>query len=75
MPVYIFRPTIFNALQETLPGRGGEIQLTDAIQKMIEWGLNVYALRLGPGDIRLDIGSPETYWQALSISHQQFLKK
>lgn len=75
MPVYIFHPTIFNALQETLPGRGGEIQLTDAIQKMIEWGLNVYAIRLGPGDIRLDIGSPETYWQALSISHQQFCKK
>ncbi|MGB9623058.1 MAG: UTP--glucose-1-phosphate uridylyltransferase [Candidatus Bathyarchaeia archaeon] len=75
MPVYIFRPTIFNALQETLPGKGGEIQLTDAIQKMIEWGLNVYALRLGLGDIRLDIGSPETYWQALSISHQQFFKK
>lgn len=75
MPVYIFRPSIFNALQETFPGRGGEIQLTDAIQKMIEWGLNVYALRLGPGDIRLDIGSPETYWQALSISYQQFCKK
>ncbi len=75
MPVYIFHPTIFNALQETLPGRGGEIQLTDAIQKMIEWGLNVYALRLGPGDIRLDIGSPETYWRALFISHQQFCKK
>lgn len=74
MPIYVFRSSIFNALQETPPGKNGEIQLTDAIQKMVEWGLNVHAIRLGPNDIRLDIGSPETYWHALSISHQHFLR-
>jgi UTP--glucose-1-phosphate uridylyltransferase len=33
---YIFTPEIFKYLAETEPGKGGEIQLTDAIAKMIE---------------------------------------
>jgi UTP--glucose-1-phosphate uridylyltransferase len=73
--VYVFRPVIFEALEKTAPGKGGEIQLTDAIQTLIDWGLNVYALRLKHKTIRLDIGSPETYWEALSFSYQSFCKR
>ena len=72
MPIYVFNPVIFKALEKTLPGKGGEIQLTDAIQKLIDWSLNVYAIRLNPDEVRLDIGSPETYWEALSLSHKHF---
>jgi UTP--glucose-1-phosphate uridylyltransferase len=72
MPIYIFHPIIFKALEQTAPGVGGEIQLTDAIRKLIEWKLNVYAIKLESDDIRLDIGSPETYWEALSISYNHF---
>ena len=75
MPMYVFDPVIFKALEKTHPGKGGEIQLTDAIQKLIDWGLNVYALKLSPDQIRLDIGTPETYWEALTLSHQQFCRK
>jgi UTP--glucose-1-phosphate uridylyltransferase len=75
MPVYVFHPVIFKALEKTQPGKGGEIQLTDAIQKLIEWGLNVYAIKLDKDQIRLDIGSPETYWEALSLSYQHFCRK
>jgi len=75
MPMYVFHPVIFKALEKTLPGKGGEIQLTDAIQKLIEWGLNVYAVKLNKNQIRLDIGSPETYWEALSLSYQHFCRK
>jgi UTP--glucose-1-phosphate uridylyltransferase len=32
---YVLSPTVFAALRETKPGRGGEIQLTDALQALI----------------------------------------
>ncbi len=73
--VYVFHPVIFKALEKTAPGKGKEIQLTDGIQTLIDWGLNVYAVRLNQGTVRLDIGSPETYWEALSLSYQSFCKK
>ncbi len=31
---YVLNPAIFDILRETEPGRGGEIQLTDALQKL-----------------------------------------
>ena len=72
MPIYIFHPVVFKALEKTTPGKGGEVQLTDAIQKLVEWGLNVCAVKLGSDDVWLDIGSPETYWEALSLSYRPF---
>ncbi|MFD6133631.1 UTP--glucose-1-phosphate uridylyltransferase GalU [Streptomyces diastaticus] len=33
---YVLDPAIFGILRETSPGRGGEIQLTDALQKLAE---------------------------------------
>ncbi|MBI5455261.1 MAG: UTP--glucose-1-phosphate uridylyltransferase GalU [Deltaproteobacteria bacterium] len=33
---YILTPGIFNALEKTAPGRGGEIQLTDALKHLLE---------------------------------------
>lgn len=33
---YIITPQIFDILQDTKPGKGGEIQLTDALQSLIE---------------------------------------
>ena len=33
---YVLSPEIFDALAETQPGRGGEIQVTDAIAKLID---------------------------------------
>ena len=35
---YVLSPEIFDALEETQPGRGGEIQVTDAIARLIEPG-------------------------------------
>jgi UTP--glucose-1-phosphate uridylyltransferase len=32
---YVLSPTVFEVLRETPPGRGGEIQLTDALQTLI----------------------------------------
>ena len=33
---YLFTPTVFDLLRATRPGAGGEIQLTDAIRRLIE---------------------------------------
>ena len=74
MAMYIFHPVIFKALEATTPGKFGEIQLTDAIQKLIEWGLNVYAVKLDKSYSHLDIGSPERYWEALELSYKHFFK-
>lgn len=75
MAMYIFHPVIFKALEATKPGKNGEIQLTDAIQKMVEWGLKVYAVKLDGDYQHLDIGSPERYWQALELSYKRFCKR
>jgi UTP--glucose-1-phosphate uridylyltransferase len=75
MAMYVFHPVIFKALEATEPGRNGEIQLTDAIQKLVDWGLKVYAVKLDKGYSHLDIGSPERYWEALELSYKQFCKR
>jgi UTP--glucose-1-phosphate uridylyltransferase len=75
MAMYIFRPIIFKALHETTSGKNGEIQLTDAIQKLVEWEKKVYAVKLDEQYSHLDIGSPERYWEALELSYKQFCKR
>jgi UTP--glucose-1-phosphate uridylyltransferase len=75
MAMYIFKPVIFKALEATKLGKNGEIQLTDAIQKLVDWGLKVYAVKLGSSYAHLDIGSPERYWEALELSYNQFCKR
>ncbi len=72
MPVYVFHSMIFKSLEVTAVGHGGEVQLTDGIQKMVDWGLNVYGIMVGPGEVRLDIGSPDSYWEAQNLSHKHF---
>ncbi|MDR0470861.1 MAG: UTP--glucose-1-phosphate uridylyltransferase [Nitrososphaerota archaeon] len=74
MAMYIFHPVIFKALRATTPGKNGEIQLTDAIQKLIEWDRRVYAVKLDGNYRHLDIGSPERYWEALELSYNQFCR-
>jgi len=70
MPIYVFEPEIFDAIREIGPGVGGEIQLTDAIQKLIEAHKPVRAIKLRADEVRLDVGTPETYWEALAISYR-----
>ena len=75
MAMYVFHPVIFKALEATKPGRNGEIQLTDAIQKLVDWGLSVYAVKLDKSYAHLDVGSPERYWDALTLSYQRFCRR
>jgi UTP--glucose-1-phosphate uridylyltransferase len=70
MPVYIFKESIFGALENLSAGKGGEIQLTDAIQNLISENNKVMGVKLSVKDFRLDIGSPQTLMDALEISSQ-----
>jgi len=70
VPFYIFDPLIMDVLENIDPGVGGEIQLTDAIQRLIEEGYKVYATTLDEGEVRLDVGTPETYWNAVKASYE-----
>jgi len=58
---YVLTPEIFDALRETSPGAGGEIQLTDAI-RMLASEQAVYALVYEGG--RFDIGKKLDYLRA-----------
>ena len=72
MPVYVFDSNIFKALEDTKSGFGGELQLTDGIQKMVDWNLKVYTTKVASSEIWLDIGSPDLYWEAQSLSHKYY---
>lgn len=61
---YMFKPTIFHALEKTGVGVGGEKQLTDAIEWLIERGFKVVAMKLNPDEVYMDIGNPKTYVEA-----------
>lgn len=61
---YVFAPKIFDYLATTKPGKGGEIQLTDAIRAMIAEGGKVMGIRLEGKEQRFDIGNFESYFKA-----------
>jgi UTP--glucose-1-phosphate uridylyltransferase len=58
---YVFGPEVFDAIDRTLPGRGGEIQLTDAIALLMADG-PVYGYVFRDG--RYDIGNKLDYLRA-----------
>jgi UTP--glucose-1-phosphate uridylyltransferase len=61
---YVLSPAIFDVLATTSPGKGGEIQLTDAIRTMIRNGGRAYGVRLDASERRYDIGNFDAYFRA-----------
>jgi UTP--glucose-1-phosphate uridylyltransferase len=61
---YVFAPAILELLANTPPGKGGEIQLTDAIRALIRNGGKVLGMRLAPDERRFDIGNFQSYFEA-----------
>jgi UTP--glucose-1-phosphate uridylyltransferase len=60
---YILPATIFDAIKDTKPGSGGEIQLTDAMAALLEAGTPVHGI-IYRGH-RYDTGMPLGYLQAV----------
>lgn len=60
---YIFSPVIFDMIRQVEPDERGEVQLTDAIQRLCEEGRRVLAVRLPPSERRYDIGNFPSYFE------------
>jgi len=63
---YVLSPAVFDALRQTKPGAGGEIQLTDAIRILLGQGKKVVGVKLRDGEKRYDIGNFGTYFRAFT---------
>lgn len=63
---YVFHPAIFDVLKRTERGKGGEIQLTDAVRSMLAAGAKGLGVRLTEGERRFDIGNFESYFRAFT---------
>jgi UTP--glucose-1-phosphate uridylyltransferase len=61
---YVFSPSIYEAIAETPPGKGGEVQITDAIRLLLRRGERIMGVRLPPQDRRYDIGNFASYFEA-----------
>lgn len=68
LPIYYFKKEIFSSLKKISPGKGGEYQLTDAIQKMIKEKNKVLAITLINDEAEIDVGTVESYKDALDIT-------
>lgn len=69
---YILTPDIFDILRETPPGRGGEIQITDALMTQAKKG-NVLAYKFKGR--RFDCGSIEGFMEASNYNYEHIYKK
>jgi len=63
---YVLSPRIFDALSRTEPGKGGEIQLTDAIRSVLADGGRGIGIRLRSDERRFDIGNFGSYFRAFT---------
>jgi len=71
LPLYFFRPNIFEALKNIRRGKNNEFQLTDAIQKLIDDGKKVISITLNSNEYELDVGTVESYKKTLDISYKK----
>ena len=60
---YVFKSSVFNYLAEIMAEKPTEVQLTEAIHRMIAKGAKVIGMRLEPHERRYDIGSFESYFR------------
>lgn len=60
---YVFSPIIFDMIRGVKPDKKGEIQLTDAIQRLCEEGKRVLAVKIPSGEKRYDIGNFPSYFE------------
>lgn len=64
--LYRFKPSIFSALNEIRQGKN-ELQLTDAIQKLIERGGKIHAIMMDKNDKVIDVGTAESYLETFKL--------
>ena len=68
---YILTPDIFELIKQTEPGKGGEIQITDALMKQAQNGCVIAYKFKGK---RFDCGGAEGYIEATNFCFENFYK-
>lgn len=63
---YVVTSDVFAVLRATPPGKGGEVQLTDALRTLLARGGTGIAVPLQAGEIRHDIGGLDSYYRAFA---------
>jgi UTP--glucose-1-phosphate uridylyltransferase len=58
---YVLGPAVLDALRHTPPAAHGELELTDALRRVIAGGATVVGVRLRAGERRLDVGTLAGY--------------
>ncbi len=69
---YILTPDIFDLIEQTEPGKGGEIQITDALMKQAQDGCVIAYKFKGQ---RFDCGSVEGYIDATNFCYENLYKQ
>ena len=69
---YILTPDIFDLIADTQPGKGGEIQITDALMKQ---ALDGRVLAYKFAGMRFDCGDAEGYIEATNFCYQNMFLK
>lgn len=72
---YAFDPIVFDYIDRTPPGAGGEYQITDSIALMLRDGHEAWCVALGDGEIRRDIGTFESYFEAFEVAVARLREK
>jgi UTP--glucose-1-phosphate uridylyltransferase len=70
--IYVFRPVIYDAIQNIGFDENLELQLTDAIQNLAMQNYNIYAVKLEKNEKRLDIGTTDAYQSILKATPRDF---
>jgi dTDP-glucose pyrophosphorylase len=73
--IYVFNPRIFDCIEHVRSGNEGEIELTDAIQRLVDEGGGVYGVELSSDETRIDVGTPESYWAALEATRGKLVSR
>ena len=72
--IYLLKPGIFKILKKTKADKKGEIQLADALKKIIKNGATTIAVELNDDEKRVDVGTPESYVDCMKESFEFFNK-
>ena len=70
LPIYLFKPTIFESLKKTSKGYNKELQVTDAIENLIKIDKKITSYNYGSKKW-FDIGIPPNYFKALTLSYKK----
>lgn len=69
---YAFDASIYDCIRRTNPGANGEYQITDSVGIMLGDSQRVWCVALGPGEIRRDIGTFPSYFEAFQTEIRKF---